>query len=168
MCHCRTKPEKMMTTVLIWTNYDKCKCTIFLIALIIARGVHPSEAMMHFLPCFRFPPYFRDIFWTSCKIFPNWPFSKTFSISSAKISDDFFVIHHKFLVFPLFRKIFNFPLLLQNFPPDFIKFTCFYILYVYFVSPLLLPWCIYASPNALLTLVKRVLSNYSCIGSRLR
>ena len=43
---------------------------------------------------------------------------------------------------------FSFPRLCQNFPPDFVKFTCFYILYVYFVSPILLPWCIYASHNA--------------------
>jgi len=43
---------------------------------------------------------------------------------------------------PLFRENFYFPPTFQNFPPTFQnvpsglqKFTCFYILYVYFVSP---------------------------------
>src|SRR6218665_4216354 len=90
--------------------------------------------MMHFPPCFKFPPYFRKIFGLS-ENFYNFTFSrKISSLSSAKISDDLFlVIDHIFrisplfslfqYISPLFRENYFFPLLLQIFPP--ILGTCF-------------------------------------------
>ena len=103
--------------------------------------------MMHFPPCFRFPPYFRKIFGLSEKflqfyLFPTncltfirqnfwWPF--------------FLVIDHKFrisplfslfqYISPLFREHVSFPPTFPNFPPLLGKFTCFLILYVYFFPP---------------------------------
>jgi len=70
----------------------------------------------------------------------------------------FLVINHKFQISPLFslfqyisspvsRKLL-FPPTFTNFPSVLEKLTCFYILFVYFVAPLIWPWCIYASPNA--------------------
>src|SRR6218665_4036331 len=94
--------------------------------------------------------------------FPNLTFSpKNFRFSSAKISDLFLVIRHKFRISPLFPCFnlfpshfgkFFFPLLLQYFPSDFVKLTCFYIFYVYFVPPtftmmhLCITQCTYCSP----------------------
>src|SRR6218665_2465050 len=54
----------------------------------------PSEAMMHFLPRFRFPPIF-DKFSDSVENFQNVTFP-------AKISDDLFAIDHKFRISPYF------------------------------------------------------------------
>src|SRR6218665_666369 len=87
----------------------------------------PPETMMHFPLCFRFPPYFRKIFGLS-ENFYNFTFSrKISSLSSAKISDDFFlVIDHIFrisplfslfqYISPLFRGNYSSPLLLQISP----------------------------------------------------
>jgi len=98
-------------------------------------------------------PLFLKIFSNSAENFPNLTFSKNvFRFSSTEISDDLFLfIHHKFrFPTPLFPCVFNsFPPYFGKFffsptfailPPDFVKFTCFYILYMYFVSPLLLPF----------------------------
>ena len=90
--------------------------------------------------------------------FPKCDLSKkNFWFSSAKISDDLFLVIHckfwislfQFISSPYFGKFF-FPLLLQNFPSDFVKLTCFYILYMYFVPPTftMMHLCIYASHNA--------------------
>jgi len=51
---------------------------------------------------------------------------------------------------PIFAKTIHFPLFRRIFllPPDFGKFTCFLIPYVFFVSLLLWPWWIYTSHNA--------------------
>src|SRR6218665_874677 len=73
-------------------------------------------------------PYFRKLFRLCGK------FSKFYSrFSSAKISDDFLVIDHKFRISPIFpvsvhfspvsRKLL-FPPTLKNFPPVLEKFTC--------------------------------------------
>ena len=77
-------------------------------------------------------------------------FQRIFRFSSAKISHDIFffflVIDHKFWIsyfhsFSTFLLLFweNYyfppPHTFPNFPPDFVKFTCFYILCVFFVSP---------------------------------
>src|SRR6218665_403646 len=109
------------------------------------RGVHPPETMMHFLPCFRFPPLFSK----NCKIL--WKISNILPFLD-KISDFhppkflmtfFLVIDHKFRIFPIS----------VHFPPDWQKFLfrpyfhkfpplfsgnspAFYILSVYF-TPLL-------------------------------
>jgi len=92
----------------------------------------------------------------SIENFPNVTFSrKFFRFSSAKISDDLFlVIHHKFPPYfhyfntfpPISTKLF-FPPTFRDFPAVFGKFTCFCIV-LCFLFPLLLPWCIYASHNA--------------------
>ena len=94
------------------------------------------------IPGFRFPPYFRKIF----------------QFSSAKISDDLFWSLTTNVEFPLYFCCFStFPPYFQKiiishyfckFAPVFIKFMCFYILFLFFVSPLVWPWCIYASHNA--------------------
>src|SRR6218665_2104923 len=90
--------------------------------------------MMHFSPCFRFPPIF-DKFSDSVENFQNVTFSRqNFRFSSAKISDDLFlVIDHKFSPYfpcfstctPCFAKIIISPPTFKNFLPVFEKFTCF-------------------------------------------
>jgi len=89
-----------------------------------------------FPPCFRFPPV-SEKFSNSVENFPNFTSSrKIFWFSSAKISDDLFlVINHKFRIspsiipisihFPLFHKNVTFPLL-SKFP------LCFRQIYVFF------------------------------------
>ena len=95
-------------------------------------------------PCFRFPPIFTFSQKNSIFIRQNilWPFL---------VFDYKFRISPLFSLFeyisPYFWKIIVSPLLLQILP-DFVKFTCFYILYVFLVSPLVWPWCIYASHDA--------------------
>src|SRR6218665_2970175 len=96
--------------------------------------------MIHFPPCFRFPPIFEKIS-DSVENFPNFTFFRTiFPFSSAKISHHLFlVIDHKFRISPLFshasvhfpsvsRKLLL-PPTFTNFPPCFRKsdllFTCF-------------------------------------------
>ena len=85
------------------------------------RGVHPPEAIIHFPPCFRFPPIF-DKFSDSEENFQNFTFSrKFFRFSSAKISDDLFQLSTTNFEFPpifpvsvhftLFRENYYFPLL---------------------------------------------------------
>ena len=58
----------------------------------------PPEAMMHF-PCFRFPPYFRQLievhakFFRLCGQFYNFTFSQTiYRFSFAKIYDDLILL----------------------------------------------------------------------------
>ena len=122
--------------------------------MVALRGVHiPSETMMHFPPISGFPLFSKNF--QTLENFQNFTFFRTiFWFSSAKISDD-----HKFWISPLFslfqyislpvsRKL-VFPPYFEKCPPCLRRNSpAFYILYVYFVSPLLWPWCIYASPNA--------------------
>ena len=90
-----------------------------------ARGVHPhSETMMHFSPCFRFSPYFREIF----GLFTILPFHEKFLdfLPPKFLMTFFLVIDHKFRISPLFRENHSFPPTLTNFPPPVLdKFTCF-------------------------------------------
>src|SRR6218665_719947 len=107
----------------------------------------PPETMMHFPLCFRFPPYFRKIFGLS-ENFYNFTFSrKISSLSSAKISDDFFFSHRPQMsnspLFSLFQYIS--PLFRENyFPPYFDKFPpCFtqiHLLFTYFTCISLPPY----------------------------
>src|SRR6218665_4173142 len=100
--------------------------------------------MMHFPPpCFRFPPYFRKMFGLS-EIFYNFTFSRKISSpSSAKISDDLFlVIDHKFrisplfslfqYISPLFRENYSFPPTFTNFPPCFRQIHLLFTYFTYF------------------------------------
>jgi len=79
---------------------------------------------MHF-PLFQISPHIskKIALW---KIFLILPFPTTF-----------FFIDHKFGISPYFPcfHISLCPLTLQNFPSDFVKFACFYILYMLFVFP---------------------------------
>ena len=94
-----------------------------------------------FLPFFRFP-YFRKVFRRHGKFFKFDLFPKTFWFLSVKIFDD--LLSPKFLM-AFCRKRVHFPLpisgkwlfslYLSKCPPDFVTFTCFYIVYVFFVSP---------------------------------
>ena len=59
------------------------------VTLSVTRGVHPSEAMMHF-PLFEISPYFRKKFQTPWKIFPISAFPKKILIFMRQISDDLF------------------------------------------------------------------------------
>ena len=87
----------------------------------------PSEAMMHFPPVSDFTPISQKGFGLRGKC-PHFDlFSKISRFSFAKI-------YHKFLIAPYFPVSihfpsipgkFFFPLLMQNFPPDFVKLTCF-------------------------------------------
>ena len=109
-------------------------------------------------PCFRFPPCFRKILRFFGKFLTFDLFPKKFPIF---IRQNFW--------WPFFShppQILNFPPILPvlvHFPPDWQKFLfppyfhkfppCFrkiHQLFTYFacISPLLSPWCIYASPNA--------------------
>src|SRR6218665_2879971 len=98
----------------------------------------PSEAMMHFPPCFRFPPYFLKIF--RLENFQTFTSSRKISrFSSAKISDDLFlVIDHKFRIFPLFP-LFQYisPLFPENYYfPYFAnspRFRKIHLLFTYFI-----------------------------------
>jgi len=117
-----------------------------------ARGVHPPWDHDAFPPCFRFSPIFEKCS-DSVKNFQHFTFSRKISrFSSAKISHDFFFSHQPQIPIsvhfpPCFAKIII-PPALENFPLVLENFTCFSRTFVYFVSPLLWPWCIYASPNA--------------------
>jgi len=104
-----------------------------------ARSVHPPEAMMHFPPLLQiFLPIFEN-FLDFLENFLHFTFSrKNFPFSSAKISDDLFlVINHKFRISPLFfaisihfrpyfAKIILSPILFKISLPVFPKFTCFW------------------------------------------
>ena len=110
-----------------------------------------------FLPCFRLPPIYEK-FSDSDENFNNLTFSRKISwFSSAEISDDLFLSSTTNFDFPHFPCFSTFPPLsrqllfsplLWQISPLFDTHHLFYILYVYFVSPLLWPWWIYASPNA--------------------
>ncbi len=106
------------------------------------RGVHPPEAMMLFIfPLFQISPLFPKFF-SLISIFP---------FSSAKISDDFFlVIDYKFVISPLFSlfqyispcfgKTCTFPPYfrkIQTLPPRLIQFTIFR-LHLRFFLPILI------------------------------
>src|SRR6218665_1521365 len=78
--------------------------------------------MMHFSPCFRFPPLFSTNFQTLWKIFKILPFpERFFDFHSPKFLMTFFslLVSRKLLFPPYFHK----------FPPCFLKihllFTCF-------------------------------------------
>src|SRR6218665_86173 len=103
--------------------------------LIIFRGVHPPEAMMHFPPVSDSPPLFWKQFVTFWKIFKILPFPEQIShFHPPKFLTTFFlVIDHKFWISPLFclfykisppdsRKFIISPPVFQNFPSVFQKF----------------------------------------------
>src|SRR6218665_310534 len=96
---------------------------------IATRGVHPPETMMHFPPCFRFPPV-SEKFSDFQKFFTIVPFPEkfldfhppkflmTFFYSSTTNSE--FPLFSYFCCFstfpPCFAKIILSPLFLQSFP----------------------------------------------------
>jgi len=102
----------------------------------LSRQGRPSpDAMMHF-PLLQISPfYFRQIYRLCGKFSTFYLFTKKFRFSSAKISDDLFlVIDHIFRIplyfpvsvhFPLVPRKLLFPPTLKNFPPVFEQFTCF-------------------------------------------
>src|SRR6218665_3937734 len=121
--------------------------------MISSRGVHPPpEAMMHFSPVSDFPPVSEKCS-HSVENFSNVTFSrKKFRFSSAKISDYLcLVIKHKFRISPhifaisihfhppISTKLFFPPPYFTNDPLFSANLRVFYILYMFFVSPLLLP-----------------------------
>ena len=127
----------------------------------MTRGVHPPlRPWCIFSPVSDFPPYFRKIFRLSGKCQKFLPFPEKIShFHPPKFLTTFFlVINHKFRISPCFACFTAFPPLIREnllFPPYFSKFPpCFpkiQQLFTYFTcifSPLLWPWCIYASPNA--------------------
>src|SRR6218665_2625107 len=70
-----------------------------------------------------------------------------------------------FSPFPLFQENYYFPHFCK-FPPDFVKFTCFYILYAFYVSPSLnmmhfcITQCTYWTPMVIFLLVIIVTISY--------
>jgi len=106
----------------------------------------PSEAMMHF-PLFQSPHYFRQIFRLWGKFPKFYLFPKNVSIFICqKVIRNFGGWKSKQFQYisPLFCENYYFPLLLKISPLFSKNSPAFYILYVYLVSPLLWPWCIYA------------------------
>src|SRR6218665_435344 len=95
--------------------------------MIISRGVHPPEAMMHFPPVSDFP-LFPKHFSDSVDNFPNFTFSRKISqFSSAKVSENYY-FPSTFTNFSLllqislcFREIYVFlhTLCVFRFPPTF-------------------------------------------------
>ena len=86
----------------------------------------PPKAMMHFPPCFRFPPLFPKNFLIPWKISQILPFPDFFSIFIRRnFLWPFLVIDHKFWILPYFEEIILSPLLLQISP-------CFRQIYVFF------------------------------------
>src|SRR6218665_64796 len=114
----------------------------------VMQGVHPPETMMHF-PLFQiFASYFRKIFRLRGKFFHFHPpkFMMTFLSSTTNLL--FSPYFRCFITFPPISEKLLFPLLLQI-PSDFLKFKCFYVLSVFFVSPSLTMMHLgYASHNA--------------------
>src|SRR6218665_4161561 len=92
--------------------------------------------MMHFPPCFRFPPLFSKHFLALKKIFTILPFPvkfldfhppkflMTFFSYRPQISNfpPFFLFQY---ISPLFRENFYFPSILTHSPSVLHKFTCF-------------------------------------------
>ena len=110
------------------------------------RDVHPSEAMMHFLPVSDFPLYFLKIFRLRVEIFQFDLFQKKFRFSFPIFLITFCSRLLQILNVPLFSLNSTFPFLYQEnycFPHTFLKFSpdfekiylFFYILYMIFVSP---------------------------------
>src|SRR6218665_997596 len=103
--------------------------------------------MMHFPTRFRFPSLFSKKFQTLWTIFTILPFPEKFlDFHPPKFLMTFLVIDHKFRIPPIFSvsvyfppvsRKFLFPPTLKNFPLFYKNSPAFYILYVYFVSPLL-------------------------------
>jgi len=126
----------------------------------LAGASIPSEAMMHFSPCFRVPPISEKFLRLHRKFFPILPFPK--NISDFFIRQNFwwpsFSHRSQSCNFPLyFRSISPFssyfgkifvPPTLVNFPTDLVKLSVFLHTFCDFRFPLLWPWCIYASHNA--------------------
>jgi len=116
------------------------------------RGVHPSEAMIYFPSVSDFPSI-SEIFSESVENSTNFTFSKNhFPIFIRQNFWWFFlVIDSKFWIFPLFAVSVNFPLFRENyyFPRISLHLRVLHtVAYVFFVFPLVWPWCIYASHNA--------------------
>jgi len=156
---CVWRPDKIfspeeLTTLDVWLQMT-----------VTHRGVHPQSQWCIY-PCFRFSPI-SDKFPDSMKNFANFTFSQqNFSVFIRRnfwwpfflvIDSEFRISPYKSCIFakqkayisPYFGKLFIPPTFFKL-PPDFVKFTCFYVgptLRV-FRFPLVLPWCIYASHNA--------------------
>jgi len=107
------------------------------------RGVHLPRGNDAFSPLFQISHPVSERVSDSVENFPNFTFSKNiFSI----------FIHQNFW-WPFFShqpNIYSFPPTLTNSPLLSANLRVFYILYMFFVYPLLLPWSIYASHNNVL------------------
>ena len=125
-----------------------------------SQGVHPPWDHDAFPPCFRYPPYFRKMFRLWGKFSQFYLFSKNFLIFIRRNFRWLFFSHRPQTSnsppFSLFQYI-SLCFAKIIIPPYFDKFpslfatnsSAFYILYVYvYISPILWPRCIYASPNA--------------------
>src|SRR6218665_4205861 len=124
--------------------------------------------MMHFPPLFQISPCFRKFL----RFFEKF---LTFRFSSAKISDDLFlVIDHKFWIppyfpsfstfLPLIAKNSYFPPTFTNFPPVFGKFTSFLHPFCVFFLPTLammhlcITQCTYWTPLGLFAVGSKLFS----------
>ena len=114
---------------------------------------------MHFPPCFRFPPI-SEKFSDFLKFFYNFTQKISWLSSTTILLMTFFCRRPQISNFPPYFRCFNTfspcfakiilssPAIKKCFPPVLGKFTCFLHALRVFFSPLLWPWCIYASPNA--------------------
>ena len=93
----------------------------------------PPEAMMHFHPCFRFPPLFPNKFSDSVEKFPNFTFSRffldfhppKFLMTSFSHHPQITPIFATSIHFPLNRENYSFPAYFSKFSPCFRKISCF-------------------------------------------
>ena len=125
--------------------------------LLCTQG-RPSPWGHDAFPLFQISPYFPKIFRLCGKFSKLYLFRKIFSIfirqnfwlpffsHPPQISN--FPLFSCFSILPCFAKIIISSLLLKMSLLFSKNSPAFYILYMYFVFPLLWLWCIYASPNA--------------------
>jgi len=119
------------------------------------RGVHPPKGNNAFVPCFRFPSLFPEIFSDSMENFQNVAFFQKnfFSVHQNFCSDDLFLVIEtqfatspQFVTFPRFQKIntflpvlekTSFPLLLTISPCFHFNLCLFCLLYIFFLPSVL-------------------------------
>jgi len=102
-----------------WPHYNQLLKPCALDIVSIDRGVHPYLRQWCIPPRLRFPPISKKLVRLRVKFSQFYLFLKKFPIS-----------FRQNLWLP-----FLFPPYFYKFPSDFVKFTCFFILYVFFLSP---------------------------------
>ena len=116
---------------------------------LVPRGIHPSLRQWYTPPVSDFPLFPKE-FSDSVENFPNFTFSqKCFSISSAKISDELFlIIDYKFWISPsIFAFSLHFPSISGKllFPPTFANSPWFRKIYVFLTYFMCFFWAVWVT-----------------------